>query len=229
MSDFPAPRCLRCKTVLSPQWRVCQVCKASIPSTPTAPRATIFESLLKVGDRLVYRDKQTKQLTKGRVQRVLVQQQHLSITLGSGTTIQGRQISSMASINQDGIVTAARAVREEDLLMPVSVPPSSPQPEQPAASPPRSSWYHHWKEIATMTIGILPHEPRLTTIMTMIERCTAAFDKKDEPAFLRAKVQLANFIKASTPRSKAIPTSALQTNEASYVAWVDEYCLEDPR
>lgn len=43
--------------------------------------------------------------------------------------------------------------------------------------------------------------------MTMIERCTAAFEKNDEPAFLRAKVQLANFIKASTPRSK--PTPAL--------------------
>lgn len=32
-------------------------------------------------------------------------------------------------------------------------------------------------------------------------------EKNDEPAFLRAKVQLANFIKASTPRSK--PTPAL--------------------
>lgn len=96
--------------------------------------------------------------------------------------------------------------------MPISTPPADPEREQPAASPPRSSWYHHWKDIATMTVGILPNEPRLATIMTMIERCTAAFEKDDEPAFLRAKVQLSNFIKALTPRVKAPPTSALHAN-----------------
>lgn len=160
----------------------------------------------------MYRDERTKQLTNGRVQRVTIQQQRLSITLDSGTTIQGRQICSVASVNPDGIVTAARAVREEDLLMPVSVPAADPEPEPPAAPPPCSSWYHHWKVIATLTVGILAHEPRLVTIMTMIERCTAAFDKNDEPAFLRAKVQLANFIKASTPRVKPLPPSALQAN-----------------
>lgn len=52
-----------------------------------------------------------------------------------------------------------------------------------------------------MTVGILPHEPRLKTIADMIDRCTAAFEKNDEAAFLRAKLQLSNFIKASTPRS----------------------------
>lgn len=129
-----------------------------------------------------------------------MQQQHLSITLDGGTTIQGHQICSVASINQDGFVTAAKAVREEYLLI----------------SSPRSLWYHHWKDIATMTVGILPHEPRLTTIMTMIDRCTAAFEKNDEPAFLRAKVQLVNFIKASTPRGK--PAPALTSPPAAHSA-----------
>ncbi|HJT20615.1 MAG TPA: hypothetical protein VJ746_09100 [Nitrospira sp.] len=110
-------------------------------------------------------------------------------------------------------MTAAKAVREEDLLMPSTEPSPAPQNESPAGSTARSSWYHHWKDIATMTVGILPHEPRLTTIMTMIERCTAAFEKNDEPAFVRAKVQLAHFIKASTPRTK--PTPALPAAQSA--------------
>jgi hypothetical protein len=93
--------------------------------------------------------------------------------------------------------------------MTASPPPITPQTESPTPAPPRSAWYQHWKDIATMTVGILPREPRLKTILQMIDRCTAAFEKNDEPAFLRAKVQLANFIKASTPRAKAnsAPTS----------------------
>jgi len=56
-----------------------------------------------------------------------------------------------------------------------------------------------------MTVGILPHKPRPKAILDMIDRCTAAFEKNDEPAFLRAKLQLSNFIKASTPRTKPPP------------------------
>ncbi len=99
--------------------------------------------------------------------------------------------------------------------MPTAPTSPTPQPENTVASPPRSSWYHHWKDIATMTVGILPDEPRLKTISDMIDRCTAAFEKNDQPAFLRAKVQLSNFIKASTPRPKSIPTSALYPNQTS--------------
>lgn len=111
---------------------------------------------MKAGDHIVYRDERRKQLAGGRVQRVVVQQQHLSITLDSGTRLQGRQICSVASINQDGTMTAARTVREEDLLMPLTAPSLAPQNESPAVPTPRSPWYHHWKDIATMTVGILP-------------------------------------------------------------------------
>lgn len=205
MADFPAPRCLRCKTVLSPQWRICVVCKAPIQAAPPVTPTPQSESVLKTGDRVVYREDGTKHLKDGRVQRVVVQQQHLSITLESGVTIQGRQICAIATTNRERAITAARTVTEEDLLMPP--PPSvTPGDADNAAPSPRSAWYQHWKDIATMTHGILPHEPRLKTIREMIDRCTTAFEKNDEPAFLRAKVQLSNFIKVSTPRTK--PTSA---------------------
>lgn len=92
--------------------------------------------------------------------------------------------------------------------MHIAAPTNDAQIETPTAQP-KSAWYQHWKDIASMTIGILPHEQRLTTIMTMIDRCTAAFEKNDEPAFLRAKVQLSNFIKASTPRTKPNPAPAI--------------------
>ena len=108
MSELPPPRCPRCKTVLSPQWRVCQVCKAPTLAVPP----TTVESLLKAGDHIVYRDERTKQLDGGRVQRVVVQQHHLSITLDSGTSIQGRQICSVGSMNQDGTMTAKPSERK---------------------------------------------------------------------------------------------------------------------
>lgn len=132
--------------------------------------------------------------------RVVVEGQDISLALDSGITVQGRHVRSLARTNAQGETILAMTVREEDLLV---IPTAAHAPEQtPAAPAPRSSWYYHWKDIATMTAGILPHEPRLTTILSLIDRCTAAFEKNDEPAFLRAKLQLSNFIKASTPRAK---------------------------
>jgi hypothetical protein len=207
MPELPAPRCATCKMVLSPHWRACQVCNTPIGTAQHPAHAPALESVLKSGDRIVYRDEGTKHLKEGRVQRVVVQHHHLSIMLESGATILGRQICSMSTTNQEGAITAARTVREEDLLMTPPPPPVTAGPAASAAPAPRSAWYQHWKDIATMTHSILPHEPRLKTILTMIDRCTAAFENNDEPAFLRAKEQLSNFVIASTPRTKPAPAS----------------------
>ena len=86
---------------------------------------------------------------------------------------------------------------------------------QSAAPPARSSWYHHWKDIATMTSGILPHEPRLKTVLAMVDRCTEAYNKDDEAAFLRLKQQLANLIQASTPRVKATVGTSVPTSKSA--------------
>lgn len=76
---------------------------------------TKFQSVLKAGDRLVYREDGTKPLKDGRVQRAVVQQ-HLSVPLDSGTTIQGRQIASVAPTTQDGTVTAAERSERKTYL-----------------------------------------------------------------------------------------------------------------
>lgn len=199
MSELPAPRCPRCKTVLSPQWRVCQVCKGAASASQSI-EASASESLFQLGDRIVYQDETTRQLKDGRVARVVVEGQDISLALDSGITVQGRHVRSLARTNSHGETILAMTVREDDLLV------------MPTATPaPRSSWYQHWKDIATMTAGILPHEPRFATILAMIDRCTAAFEKNDEPAFLRAKLQLSNFIKASTPRPKPATPPAAQS------------------
>jgi hypothetical protein len=205
MPDLPTPRCATCMTVLSPQWRVCHVCKTPVSSVPLT-QAPASESLFKPGDRIAYRDADTRQLQVGRVARVIVEGQDISLALDSGITVQGRHVRALARTNAHGETILAMTVREEDLLV---IPTTAPAPDHtPAAPAPRSSWYQHWKDIATMTAGILPHEPRLTTILGLIDRCTVAFEKHDEPAFLRAKLQLANFIKASTPRPKPSPAAA---------------------
>lgn len=116
MSELPAPRCSGCKTVLSPQWRICVVCKTPIQAVAPVQPTTKFQSVLKAGDRLVYREDGTKPLKDGRVQRAVVQQQHLSVPLDSGTTIQGRQIASVAITTQDGTVTAAERSKRKTYL-----------------------------------------------------------------------------------------------------------------
>lgn len=205
MAELPARRCPRCRTVLSPHWRVCQVCQRPA-SAPQSIEASASESLFQLGDRIVYQDERTRQLKDGRVARLVVEGQDISLTLDSGITVQGRHVRSLARTNAQGETILAMTVREEDLLV---TPTATPAPDRtPVAPAPRSSWYHHWNDIATLTAGILPHEPRLTTILGLIDRCTAAFEKNDEPAFLRAKLQLSNFIKASTPRTKPSVESA---------------------
>ena len=73
----------------------------------------------------------------------------------------------------------------------------APAPKQPPMSP----WYRHWKDIATMTTGILPDEPRFKLIASMVDRCNEAYTKGDEPTFLRLKGQLQNLINASNPKA----------------------------
>src|SRR5262249_14509502 len=107
MPDLPCPRCAACKTVLSPQWRICVVCKRPIHAAPSIIPTPKTESVLKAGDRVVYREDGTKHLKDGQVHRVVVRQQHLSITLESGVTIQGRQVCSIAT-TREGTITAAR-------------------------------------------------------------------------------------------------------------------------
>ena len=73
----------------------------------------------------------------------------------------------------------------------------APAPKQPPMSP----WSRHWKDIATMTTGILPDEPRFKLIASMVDRCNEAYTKGDEPTFLRLKGQLQNLINASNPKA----------------------------
>ena len=195
---LPAPRCPRCKTVLSPQWSVCQVCKTRIGSSalPVTPKVTVpqsFTSLLQTGDLCIYREPGTHALKSGVVQSTVITGSRLAVSLMSGITVQGHTIQSIARHGSDGKVIDARSVREGDLLMPIAPASANRTP---------STWYLKWQEIATMTVGVLPHESRLKPILSLIDRCTDAYRQGDEAAFERITGQLANFMKASTPRPK---------------------------
>lgn len=91
--------------------------------------------------------------------------------------------------------TKAMTLRGDDTMIPTVLPATVPK--QPAMSP----WYRHWKDIATMTTGILPDEPRFKLIATMVDRCNEAYTKGDEPTFLRLQGQLQNLINASNPKA----------------------------
>ena len=49
-------------------------------------------------------------------------------------------------------------------------------------------------------MNILPHEPRVKMIATMLDRCDMAYQEKDVVGFIRLKKQLRNLINASNPR-----------------------------
>lgn len=187
------PRCLSCKTVLGSTWTKCRICYAPIrpiQSSPSVPIATLH-----AGDRIVYRDEVTKHLREGTIGHTHVQQGGVSLTLDSGLIVKGRQVRAQIITAADGSVLNAVTLQEGNLLM----PPTTPEKQSFPSSPP-SPWLQHWKDIAILTHGILPHEPRLKAVLTMINRCNQAFIKQDEAEFLRMKQQLTNFIAASAPR-----------------------------
>jgi hypothetical protein len=74
------------------------VCKTPLHTAPPLTSAPKTEIVLKAGD--------------GSVQRVVVRQQHLSITMESGVTIQGRQVRSIATTPREGTITGAWTVRK---------------------------------------------------------------------------------------------------------------------
>lgn len=188
-------RCHSCKTVLSPSWTSCRVCHTPIRPNQSSPSDSI--STLLVGDRIVYRDEVTKQLREGTVRQTQVQHGGVCLTLDAGLTVKGRQVRAKTITSADGSVLNAVTLQEGDLLM-AATPPQ--KQSFPSSQP--SPWLQHWKDIAILTHGILPHEPRLKSVLTMIDRCNEAFIKQDEAGFLRIKQQLTNFITASAPRAQ---------------------------
>ena len=130
---------------------------------------------------------------------------HLTCQLTSGQTIPGRSIRAVGIRQSDGTLTEAFSVRtEEQLLITPVTTPIAPPAEPSSTKPSRSPWYLHWKDIADMTMGILPHEPRVPMITSMLTRCEAAYRKGDETGFMKLKDQLRNLIQASNPK----PTKA---------------------
>lgn len=63
--NTPAPRCLHCKAVLSPEWSQCQICHRAI----AAPHNTDahVESRIRPGDDVVFWHEEKEGLQTGRV------------------------------------------------------------------------------------------------------------------------------------------------------------------
>ena len=193
-------RCSTCKTVLSPHWTHCQICKTACtlnkPADPTTDRCRIHP-----GDLIAYKTGDV--LYEGEIHHTTVTGTHISCHLVSGQTIPGRSIRAIGTRHADRTTQAAIAIRNEEQLI-MRPEPSDSQPSSEPSRPLRSPWYHHWKDIAEMTMNILPHEPRVKLITSMLDRCDAAYKQGDEVGFIRLKEQLRNLINASAPK----PTKA---------------------
>jgi hypothetical protein len=195
MSLFPSPRCSTCKTVLSPTWSRCQVCRSPIPKHSSLPQPGTPHCRLQPGDRIVF--KAHDGLHEGTVREVIMSGDQFTCALHSGASISSHSIRAVGFRKADGTIREAVTVRGEELLMYEDTLPTTPTAAPGQRS---SSWYRHWKDIADLTAGILPHEPRLRPILSMVERCNEAYKHNDETGFLRLKDQLSNLVKASAPR-----------------------------
>jgi len=134
-------------------------------------------------------------LEEGIIKALATQGTQSTIVLTNGITVPHYTVRAAGFTNSEGKIVFATAIRGNDMMTDIALPP--PAPKQPPMSP----WYQHWKDIATMTTGILPDEPRFKLIASMVDRCNEAYTKGDEPTFLRLKGQLQNLINASNPKA----------------------------
>lgn len=199
----PNRRCAKCKAVFSPHWTHCRICKTPLHTSSPPPANQICR--LHPGDLIAYKTGDT--LQQGEIRQVTLTGSHLTCQLTSGQTVPGHAIRAVGTRDADHTLATAFSTRNEENLMSNDLP-SQAEPPSPRSqdNPPRSPWYCHWKDIADMTAPILPHEPRMKLITTMLDRCDIAYHNDDEKGFLRLKEQLRNLINASTPKSiKTMP------------------------
>jgi hypothetical protein len=166
-------------------------------SIPVGASTTALDRCrIRPGDLVSY--KAGDSLYAGEVHHITVTGTQITCHLLSGQTIAGRSIRAIGIRRADRTTQAAIAIRhEEELLM--RPEPSVSQPSSEPPRPPRSPWFHHWKDIADLTMNIYPHEPRVKLITALLDRCDLVYKKGDEAGFSRLKDQLRNLISASTP------------------------------
>lgn len=134
-------------------------------------------------------------MDEGIIKTITPQGTQFTIILTNGITVPHYIVRAAGFTNSEGNIVFATAIRGNDMKTDIALPPPAPN------QPPMSSWYQHWKDIATITTGILPDEPRFKLIASMVDRCNEAYTKRDEPTFLRLKGQLHNLIHASNPKA----------------------------
>jgi hypothetical protein len=156
---------------------------------------------LKPGWTVAYRDTLSRQLHDGTVDHIDLTENQLVIQLRSGLTITGQQICSVGEVDASGQVVAAYAAREKDLLVPVDSSEAAAD-----ARVPTNPWLEPWRRVAAATHGITATEPRLRPILQLLEQCDLAYQKQNQDAFGKAEQRLAQFLTASTPRSRPQPS-----------------------
>lgn len=191
----PAPRCPRCKTVLSHTWTDCQVCHATLMPRDNPMMTT--QCRLQRGWTVAYRDAVSRQLHDGIVEDIDLTDNQLLVRLRSGLTIKGQHICSVGEVDAKGQIVAAYQVTEHDLVIPI-------QCEGDEGDPPMSidPWLERWRRIADATQNIRTGEPRLRPILDLLTQCDQAYEQQHHETFSKAEQRLTQFLAASTPRSR---------------------------
>lgn len=54
------------------------------------------------------------------------------------------------------------------------------------------SWLEVWRELARITYGVMPEDPRFKPVMIALDACDAAFEADDWEAFQEARQRVKN-------------------------------------
>ncbi len=179
------------------------------PEVPATPAVT---PPLRPGWRIVYRDHQWRLAggsddpNHGTVDVCWREGGVWKVRLTDGQQIPLSRVRSVAAIDATGRCAGAWTVREHGYdgqgsrapVMATDVPdapPATPAPQRVVMTLGRvpdaaTDWRATWRELAALTYGITPEDPRLAGVMAALYQCDAAYHNSNRAAFFQVAEQV---------------------------------------
>ena len=68
-----------------------------------------------------------------------------------------------------------------------------------AAPTPQTHWLARWRRLASVTDGLTQDDPRLPTILTLLEQCSEHCREENDNAFIHIAKQITHLMALPTP------------------------------
>lgn len=149
---------------------------------------------LQVGWTVVYRDANDR-LQDGRIIEIVDPNAKGRVNLDSGVTLPIAKITAVKAVDQAGHCLAAWTVNPHgydgtrSATVPVLIGPDR--------------WLKRFRRLAELTAGITSNDPRLPSIMQLLNQCDEAYVHGQDDAFIQSARQVAALVNAPVSRQTA--------------------------